>query len=166
MNKQSKLSIDFLNEVLSYNPETGVLKWKKTLSMRAQSGSIAGSKMSIGYIQIGINGIDYYAHRIAWFMTHGKWPENQIDHINLKRDDNRIKNLREANNVANGMNKNKRRKDNKSGHSGVHFDKSRNKWMVTVGKKSHGRFFNKEDAIAHRKRILIETYGSEFSHKP
>jgi hypothetical protein len=35
-------------------------------------------------------------HRLAWFLTYGVWPADQIDHINGIRDDNRLINLREA----------------------------------------------------------------------
>ena len=35
---------------------------------------------------------------------YGKWPENEIDHINGIKDDNRINNLRDVTNRQNALN--------------------------------------------------------------
>ena len=62
-------------------------------------GKLAGSLKSNGYRQIStrINGAlkNIPAHRLAWFMEYGYLPE-EVDHINRKTDDNRIKNLRDV----------------------------------------------------------------------
>lgn len=55
-----------------------------------------GSLNNCGYLEIGLEGQRYLAHRLAWFYIHGEWPKDQIDHVNRVRHDNRIKNLREA----------------------------------------------------------------------
>ncbi|MFQ6248777.1 HNH endonuclease [Yersinia enterocolitica] len=36
------------------------------------------------------------AHRLFRSYFYGKWPDNQIDHINRDRSENRISNLRES----------------------------------------------------------------------
>jgi hypothetical protein len=46
------------------------------------------------------------AHRLAWVLAHGENPpaDKQIDHINKKRDDNRLSNLRLASGTENRIN--------------------------------------------------------------
>ena len=64
------------------------------------------------------------AHRVAWAIYYGVWPEDCIDHINGDRSDNRISNLRDANKSTNGMNRGPQR-NNSSGMKGIYFDQSR-----------------------------------------
>ena len=76
-----------LKGLLRYEPEAGVFRWKI-------NGDVAGKIDGLGYIVITACGKKYLAHRLAWFFIHGYFSEYQIGHVNGKRDDNRIKNLR------------------------------------------------------------------------
>ncbi|WP_395444039.1 HNH endonuclease signature motif containing protein [Caulobacter sp. UC70_42] len=58
------------------------------------------------------------AHRLAWLLTHGEWPEHEIDHINGDRSDNRLVNLRPATRQQNMINR-RMHKSNKLGVKGV-----------------------------------------------
>lgn len=51
---------------------------------------------TVKYIQIEVGGTTVYAHRLIWAKHTGKWPKDQIDHINTDGFDNRIANLREV----------------------------------------------------------------------
>lgn len=84
-----------LKQVLDYNAETGIFVWKINTA-RGRIGAHAGVCSTTGYRYMSIDAQRYLAHRLAWFYVHGSWPEHQIDHVNGKRDDNRIVNLREA----------------------------------------------------------------------
>ena len=65
----------------------------------------------------------------------------EVDHIDGNSLNNKIENLREANRSENVCNIGIK-KTNTSGYKGVHWDKARNKWMVTV-QKNKKIVFNK-----------------------
>lgn len=89
---------------LDYNPETGSFTWKTT-NRRGFVGRQAGCFCRrSGYVKIRIHGKLELAHRLAWNMTYPDntvGPNEQIDHINHVRTDNRIVNLRKASNTDN-----------------------------------------------------------------
>lgn len=122
--KETLLPVMLLKDLLMYEHETGLFYWTKKPSKYAniKVGQIAGSLDDHGYFRIAINGHRYQAHRLAWAMVHGDYPNGEqpfIDHINGKRDDNRIDNLRVSSH--NGNNRNIRmRSNNTSGINGVH----------------------------------------------
>ena len=105
-------------ELFSYDPATGVFVRRVTRG-GAVAGSIAGTKDSYGYFQFAVDGKLYLAHRVAWLMVHGEWPECEIDHINHDRSDNRIENLRLATRRANMHNLKSARSDSKTGLPGI-----------------------------------------------
>ena len=76
----------------------------------------------------------------------------QVDHINGNPLDNRRANLRMATPSQNSINQ-KDRADNTSGFKGVHYDRSRGKWMAFIGQKPFknlGRFDTFEEAKTAR----------------
>lgn len=161
------VSQDLANELFSLDSNTGILEWKVyKASNKVKPGDIAGCKHSSGYIVVGINGIDYKAHRLIWLIVHGKWPKTKLDHKDHIRHHNWIDNLREVTNKENNCNASKR-KDNTSGFTGVNWKKQFNKWQASISvdnKQKHlGYFTNKEDAISARKRANIE-YGYHENH--
>ena len=136
--------------LLSYNPETGVFRWKISKS-GVKSSRVSGCFDKDGYLRIGVNGAVYKAHRLAWLYVYGRFPMGQIDHVNGKRDDNRIDNLRECSAHQNGQNK-IRIKRGASGFRGVY--KSGNKWEARISAQSRivylGLFATREEAFAAR----------------
>ncbi|ENP2748006.1 HNH endonuclease [Salmonella enterica] len=154
---------------LDYDPETGLFTWKAT-NRRGFVGRQAGcvSKKD-GYVKIRLNGVLYLAHRLAWNMAYPEdpvGPDEQIDHINHIRTDNRIVNLRTASNTENSRNASIG-VNNTSGALGVWFEKRRNKWAAEIKvdrKKIHlGQFEKFSDAVAERKAAEVK-YGFHENH--
>lgn len=118
---QSKLKTE-----LNYNPDTGIFIRIKA-KPKVKIGDIAGFLNKKMYVALRLNGKTYMAHRLAWLYMTGSWPENQIDHINGIRDDNRIINLRQATQSENLRNT-KIRKDNAAKIKGINIHKGR--WIA------------------------------------
>lgn len=158
-------SLDFLSRFLAYDPETGVFTWRIRRG-RCRPGDVAGNiDPSNGYLRIRVDGTLYYAHRLAWLFVMGVWPEDQIDHRNNDRLDNRFDNLRPATNRENARNC-LRGKNNTSGLKGAIFFKRDAIWVaqITVNRRNiHlGRFGSKE--AAHGAYVQAsERYFGDFA---
>lgn len=131
----------------------GDLVWNVSVNSRAQTGDVAGSMDGRnGYIKVQINGKQYLAHRIVWLWHHGYLPENQIDHINRNKCDNRIENLREVSSQCNQRNSKQRKSC--SGVKGVNWDNFNRKWLANIkiyGKLINlGRYSSVLEAVCHR----------------
>ena len=89
------LTAERLREVMSYDPETGVLTWRKKTGRKGRVvvGRAAGNYDPDGYICVRIDRKNYKAHRLAWLYVYGTWPDNRIDHIDGIKDNNAITNL-------------------------------------------------------------------------
>jgi hypothetical protein len=97
--------VKVLREYLDYDPETGVMRWRKRISSRGMPGGIVGCPKGPGdYLVFQIRGILYRLHRVAWAHYYGAWPTDEIDHRDLDRQNNRIKNLRLAERTTNAAN--------------------------------------------------------------
>jgi len=157
-----------LNELLRADFQSGYLFWiKRDESIFHRAGiDVRASRLKSwntryagkrgftcldghGYLMGQIFGRAYKAHRVMWALKYGKWPENQIDHINGIRNDNRICNLKSVNQSENNRNM-KIRSDNKTGYVGVSFDAARGKWHAQINSRIIGRFDSIEDAAAAR----------------
>lgn len=166
-NKESQIGYDEISALLSYDPGTGILRWKKNDVAPNAAGKRAGSVFPSGYRLVAIRGVRYRASRLAWLLTHRVWPSRFIDHINLNRSDDRIINLREATATQNIVNT---AKTGASGLRGVKFrsDKPRTKpWQAYIGvgggkTKSLGFYKTAEEAHEAYKRAAKERYG-EFA---
>ena len=159
--------VETLRKLLDYDPETGILTWKpRPLEMfpNTKSGKRWNTKhankeafagvLGTGYCSGYVFNEPYKAHRIIWAIHYGAPPTGDIDHINGIKTDNRIENLRLVNNAENSKNQS-RRKDNKSGITGVTWDKAAGKWRACIrisGKTQYiGLFCDIEKAADARK---------------
>lgn len=149
-----------LKNLLHYNPDTGVFTWlpSKGKGSGMRKG-VAGTVNFKGYRYIKVAGKSRFAHRLAWFYMTGRWPEDQLDHINGERDDNRWLNLREASNGQNMENIAGPHGKTITGVLGVTFRRSRYEARIQQGNRRFhvGTFKTKEAADAayrEAKRVL------------
>lgn len=161
------ITSDELRQLLDYDPKTGIFTWRMSTGSRAVAGSKAGSRNGgrDGYIRIMVSKRVYLAHRLAWLHTHGEWPEDQIDHRNGARDDNRLSNLRLATNSQNGANK-RRYANNRSGAKGVYWRGQRGKWTADIqvnGNRKNLGLFTTKEAAAEAYRQAAEAVFGEFA---
>ncbi len=156
--------IERLNELFTYDQLTGDIRWKSVPPkfQRAKVGDLVGTVGAKGYLIVGVDRVQYLAHRIIWKMVKGADPVDQVDHEDTNRLNNRWLNLREAANGPNLYNS-RLRSDNKSGFKGVCWDKSHNAWAAYIaagdGHKRIGRFKLKADAISARLKAAEELHG-------
>lgn len=131
------LTAQELKEVLHYDKETGVFRWRhERRGGRIKPWTRAGAHDHRGYEVIWVKGKTRYAHRLAWLYMTGEWPNEQIDHINMQTSDNSWLNLRHADCRQNQWNVGLR-VDNTSGIKGVYLQKSTGKWIAQI--KENGR---------------------------
>ena len=140
-----ELTQQYLKECLDYNPDTGIFVWKKRPLHHfkdSRSANSANSRMnskkitnmdSCGYIQVKINSIIFQCHRLSWLYVYGYMPENQIDHINGVRNDNRIVNLREATRSENQQNQSNPHGETSCKKLGVYYHKKNEKFYSMIG---------------------------------
>ncbi|EJU9617126.1 HNH endonuclease [Pseudomonas aeruginosa] len=163
-----------MKRIFSYDPETGCLRWKENQQKRF-IGRVAGFITHHGYRRVNVGKTKLHAHQIIWLMHHGELPDCEIDHINGMRDDNRLENLRLANQQQNQQNSNVRI-DNVLGVKGVRLRPSGNyqarvklsdgsravktfrtlteavSWLAMQREISHGEYANTPEQIASEER--------------
>ena len=153
----TELTRERLCELLDINTETGIFTWKHTMGGKAKKGQMAGAVDGNGYIKIGIDQIDYFAHRLMWFYVYGAFPILNIDHIDRNKSNNKPTNLRIATPKQNGENKSLK-SNNASGHRGVFLRKylKSKPWSVNITnnrKTIHiGYYSTVEEAIEARRQ--------------
>lgn len=184
LEQRADLAIDLIKELVAYDSETGALTWKRrpislfsdanipaeracrTWNTRYFGKPALQSINSGGYRHGCIFGLFFTAHQIAWCVHHGRWPTGEIDHINGRRCDNRIVNLRDVTALENRRNQT-RSSANRSGATGVHWCNTERRWVarIKIGQRTVvlGYFRVKEDAIAARAKANAQ-YGFHEGH--
>ena len=183
---------EIVRELLDYNPETGDLTWKfrdsKWFSAegtwKSWNTKYAGKRACTE--RTNTNGYRYkcqkttlfnkayLSHRVIWLWMTGEWPYQQIDHIDRDGRNNRWSNLRDVSFGANSRNMSLSRR-NKSGVSGVYWDKRINKWRSQVffdGTEYRLGYFEKDDLDLAAMEVMEfraehgfhPTHGLEHAH--
>lgn len=175
------IDVRMVRQLMSYNSSSGILTWKqrgnRLFPNRAAAnawngryfGKQAGSiSPTTGYMRIRLNGVMFYAHRLAWAHFYGEQPPHVIDHTNRDRADNRIINLRKSTTVDNNRNRTMQ-SNNTSGITGIDnvaLSQVSNPWRSRI--MVNGKYISKsfpcvDGAVAWRSRMM-EKNGFDTTH--
>lgn len=184
-NNEALIPVVTLRELLLLDAESGTLIWKKRSSLHFKGSATRTAAHTaanwnsrnaetpalccvdaFGHLYGRIFNKCIYAHRAVYALTHGGWPEYEVDHINGNPSDNRPTNLRDVEHQVNQRNM-KLSKASTTGVTGVTFNRRRQKWMAHItinGAYQHlGYHPDKASAIAARTQASALT-GFHSNH--
>lgn len=136
----------YLQSRFTYDPDSGKLLWNKVEEVNyrqrqwntryagTEAGTVKTKATGHKYLQVSINKKLVPVHRVIWKMVTGLEP-TEVDHLNQNGTDNRWNNLRNVPHALNMRNLPKK-KSNKSGATGVHFDKRRQCYYARISYNS------------------------------
>lgn len=155
--------LEVLRQRVRYDEVTGDLIWlPKPRSMFSEdrtwrgwntrfAGNHAGCYRRKDGITIQFDGVNYRAHRVVYYLVHGRPPAGEIDHIDGNPLNNRIENLRDVSRFENMRNR-ARNVDSTSPAPGVF--RLKNKWLASMkvdGKSVNlGEYTSLDEAVAAR----------------
>lgn len=157
-----KPCISVLVETFIYDAKTGILRWRIKPNKPTPAGAVIGNKDSNGRLRFTWNNKAHSVSKVAFAIHYGRWPKNEIDHINRVRDDNRITNLREATRQQNSFN---RKGFSSCGYKGVSFSKGLYQARITIDRKTThiGSFDSALDAAKKYNSYAKQLFG-EFAY--
>lgn len=149
--------------------EEGVLFWKprsidpsgfNKRYANKEAGTFNGK-----YLQVKLNQEVLAVHVIIFILENGYQPE-MIDHKDLNKLNNHPTNLRASDKFSNNQNAPKN-SANTSGHKGVSWDATKQRWRGTVyskGIRYHAGYFDVLEDAAHAVSELREKLHGEFAN--
>jgi len=151
-----------LKELLHYEPDTGIFTWRVNRS-NVRAGDIAGFLTLNNRRRISVDGVNYFAYRLAWLYVYGEFPYGILDHVNRDSSYDGIGNLRIATVKQNSRNSTLA-KNNTTGYTGV--VRSRDRYAARIKynyRQIHiGVYDTPEEAFEARKAKSFELFG-EFA---
>lgn len=164
--KWKTVPIEELRRLFHFDPLTGgIVTATKRKKGHPAGVRVDGNLSSKGRRRVKIHNVCYEAHRVAWALHYGWWPQTFLDHANGDPTDNRIANIREASPLQNRANSKKQMR-NTSGYKGVVWNKARKKWQAEIGARGKlkylGLFPTAEGAHAAYTRAAVKLFG-EFA---
>ncbi len=159
-------SLAKLQEILTYEPDTGLFRWSKSRRGRTWKGHVAGSNCG-AYIAIRTPLGRFYAHRLAWRFIYGDNAENipGPDHKDRNGKNNAAVNLRPATEQQQFFNRSSGIVP-ESGYRGVTWCKKNEKWRARckIAKKEYwlGIYEDPAEAGAAYQKFIRE-HHTEFA---
>lgn len=112
----------YAKELLTYNPDTGVVRWK--------GGQIAGTKKADGSLSVVIRGKKLALHRVIFFLQGEELTTiNRIQHRNGNKSDNRWENMLVVDQ-----------------HFPVIWPTPSGEWCIVIGRTPYGFYKDRENA--------------------
>ena len=170
LDTRDQISQSEIKDLVDYDPDSGQMVWRYRRpemfdTKRAcaawntkNAGKVAGSINHYGYRQLSIKPKVYLVHRLAALYMTGKFPQDDTDHINGDRADNRWVNLRFVTRSENNKNMKKRERPLPMG---VHFVKKTGRYKAVISRTHIGIYGTVEEAKSAR----IEAERSHCYHK-
>lgn len=155
----------YICSLIGYDPDTGLFRWLKDRTGGVRAGDIVGYPDRAGYLFVNFRKKHIYLHRLAWFITNGEWPSKDLDHKDGDIANNRMRNLREADDCQGNRNRGKH-KNNTSGFKGVYFRKERKKWVAMARRNGKVALVKQADTAEAAAKIydnFAREYDGEFS---
>lgn len=128
----AKAEIEEIKATFNYVAETGNIFWRKPANNKRKKNNLAGCLQADGRVRIKFKGKNYYAYRIAWLLSQGRWPTGQIDHIDGNPSNNRLSNLRDVSKSVNQQNRKHCNTTNQSKLLGVSSHKQTGKFQAEI----------------------------------
>lgn len=160
----TEISIELLHQKFIYDPETGALTNRKNGKPAFTTTCHWGYRCACVTISKGVKKL-VKAHRVAFALMEGRWPNGDVDHIDGNRSNNRWSNLRECSRSENLHNQVKtRKKSNLPANISITTSGS---FQVHVWHQ--GRFVTQktfttlDEALAHR-NMVFDQYGFSPRH--
>lgn len=157
---------EYLKKLYYYDISTGLFIRKIDRRGGRKMGDISGLLRPDGYVRIVIDKKQYLLHRLAFLYMTGSFPDDEVDHINGVRGDNRWINLRCVSKAENRKNASARL-DNKSGYPGIRWRKERSKWAARIWSNGKlielGHYQTFDEAMTVRKQAE-KSYGYHLNH--
>lgn len=98
------------HKVFELDAQAGVLLWKDPPKNHAEKAGTVAGYLCVGkgknktYWHVRAFGKTFKRSRVVFYMTHGRWPDPAVDHINGDSLDDRPGNLRECSLSQNAAN--------------------------------------------------------------
>jgi len=148
------LTQERVRELFDYR-EDGCFVRRVGRGNQVKAGTVAGAGAvrADGYTEIRVGSRSYLTHRLVWLWHNGYLPEQDIDHIDRDKLNNRIKNLREVSRACNNRNT-PNHVHNTSGVKGVSWHARDSTWRARISVNGKNLFlaysFDFTEAVAHR----------------
>lgn len=158
----AELTYDYLREKFEYNQDSGHFFRRTSRGFKRKAGTLH----RLGYIEIQVRGKKILAHRLAFLLKTGAFPDREIDHIDGDKSNNAWINLREVSHAINMRNR-LAWSQNTSGIVGVVWLKRASKWQAQIGINNGNIHLGTFDSIfeaAAARRSAELNFGFSLRH--